>query len=152
MNNVQLIGNLTKDIELRKTAEGKSVVNFTLAVARTYDREKADFINCVAWNKSAELLHNYCKKGDKIGVSGSIQVRNYDNSQGQRVYVTEVLVDRIDLLTSRNNVGEQKQQSNINTYQSQNDARNAQKVECGDRLIAQAEMGALDIDDDSLPF
>ena len=119
MNQVQLIGNLTKDIELRKTAEGKSVVNFTLAVARTYDREKADFINCVAWNKSAELLHNYCKKGDKIGVSGSIQVRNYDNQQGQRVYVTEVLVDRIDLLAPREPMTAQNTQSSTNMYGTQ---------------------------------
>lgn len=150
MNRTDLIGNLVREPELRKTQTGKAVCSFTLAVYR--DKEHTDFINCVAWNKSAELMNTYCKKGDKIGVSGSIQVRNYDNQQGQRVYVTEVLVDRIDLLTSRNNVGEQKQQSNINTYQSQNDARNAQKVECGDRLTAQAEMGALDIDDDSLPF
>lgn len=150
MNRIDLIGNLTKNIELRTTQNGNTVCSFTLAVYR--DKEHTDFINCVAWNKSAELLHNYCKKGDKIGVSGSIQVRSYDNSQGQRVYVTEVLVGGIDLLTSRNNVNEQKQQSNVNTYQSQNNARNAQKVEYGERLTAQAEMETFDIDNDSLPF
>lgn len=103
-------------------------------------------------NQLIELLHNYCKKGDKIGVSDSIQVRNYDNSQGQRVYVTEVLVDRIYLLTSRNVVDEQKQQSNINTYQSKNNARNAQKVEYGESLTAQAEIESFDITSDDLPF
>lgn len=148
MNRTDLIGNLVRAPELRTTQNGKLVCSFTLAVYR--DKEHTDFINCVAWNKSAELMNTYCQKGDKIGVSGSIQVRNYDNAQGQKVYVTEVLVDRIYLLTSRNVVGEQKQQSNVNTYQSKNNAINAQKVEYGESLTAQAE--AFDIDDDSLPF
>ena len=150
MNRTDLIGNLVREPELRTTQNGKYVCSFTLAVYR--DKEHTDFINCVAWNKSAELLHIYCKKGDKIGVSGSIQVRSYDNSQGRKVYVTEVLVGGIDLLTSRNNVDEQKQQSNVNTYQSKNNARNAQKMEYGESLTAQAEMGSLDITSDDLPF
>lgn len=150
MNRTDLIGNLVREPELRTTQTGKAVCSFTLAVYR--DKEHTDFINCVAWNKSAELMHTYCQKGDKIGVSGSIQVRNYDNSQGQRVYVTEVLVDRIYLLTSRSVIDEQKQQSNVNTYQNQNNARNAQKVEYGDSLTAKAEMETFDIDSDSLPF
>lgn len=150
MNRTDLIGNLVREPELRTTQNGNTVCSFTLAIYR--DKEHTDFINCVAWNKSAELMNTYCQKGDKIGVSGSIQARSYDNSQGQRVYVTEVLVDRIYLLTSRNVVGEQKQQSNVNTYQSQNNARNAQKVEYGESLTAQAEMESFDIDTDSLPF
>lgn len=150
MNRTDLIGNLVREPELRTTQNGKYVSSFTLAVYR--DKEHTDFINCVAWNKSAELMHTYCKKGDKIGVSGSIQVRNYDNSQGQKVYVTEVLVDRIYLLTPRNNVDEQNQKSNVNTYQKQNNARNAQKAEYGESLTAQAEMGSLDITSDDLPF
>lgn len=150
MNRTDLIGNLVREPGLRTTQNGKAVCSFTLAVYR--DKEHTDFINCVAWNKSAELMNTYCRKGDKIGVSGSIQVRNYDNQQGQKVYVTEVLVDRIYLLTSRNVVGEQKQQSHINTYQSKNNARNAQKMEYGESLTAQAEMEAFDIDSESLPF
>lgn len=150
MNRTDLIGNLVREPELRKTQTGKAVCSFTLAVYR--DKEHTDFINCVAWNKSAELLHNYCKKGDKIGVSGSIQVRSYDNSQGRKVYVTEVLVGGIDLLTSKNVVDEQKQQSNVNTYQSKNNDRNAQKAEYGESLTAQAEMRSLDITSDDLPF
>ncbi len=148
MNRVDIIGNLVKSPELIRTQTGKAVCSFTLAVYR--DKEHTDFINCVAWNKSAELMNTYCQKGDKIGVSGSIQVRNYDNAQGQRVYVTEVLVDRIYLLAPRNVVDEQKQQSDVNTYQSQDNARNAQKAEYGESLTAQAE--TFDIDSDSLPF
>lgn len=150
MNRTDLIGNLVREPELRTTQNGKYVCSFTLAVYR--DKEHTDFINCVAWNKSAELMNTYCQKGDKIGVSGSIQVRNYDNSQGQRVYVTEVLVDRIYLLTSRNVADEQNQQSNVNTYKKQNNARNAQKVEYGESLTAQAEIESFDITSDDLPF
>jgi len=150
MNRTDLIGNLVREPELRTTQNGKYVCSFTLAVYR--DKEHTDFINCVAWNKSAELMNTYCQKGDKIGVSGSIQVRNYDNAQGQKVYVTEVLVDRIYLLAPRNVVDEQKQQSNVNTYQNKNNARNAQKVEYGESLTAQAEMESFDITSDDLPF
>lgn len=117
MNRTDLIGNLVREPELRTTQNGKYVCSFTLAVYR--DKEHTDFINCVAWNKSAELLHNYCKKGDKIGASGSIQVRNYENSQGQKVYVTEVLVDRIDLLTPREPMTAQNTQSSTNMYGEQ---------------------------------
>lgn len=150
MNRTDLIGNLVREPELRTTQTGKAVCSFTLAVYR--DKEHTDFINCVAWNKSAELMDTYCQKGDKIGVSGSLQVRNYDNAQGQKVYVTEVLVDRIYLLTPRNAINGQKQQSNANTYQTKNSAKNAQKVEYGESLTAQAEMETFDIDSDSLPF
>lgn len=125
MNNCNIIGNLTKTPEIRTTQNGKQVCTFTLAVYR--DKEHTDFINCVAWNKSAELLHNYCKKGDKIGVSGSLQVRSYENSQGYKVYITEVLVDRIDLLTHRNENTQRYEKSNTNTYQANNNATNAQK-------------------------
>lgn len=117
MNRTDLIGNLVREPELRTTQNGKYVCSFTLAVYR--DKEHTDFINCVAWNKSAELLHNYCKKGYKIGVSGSIQVRSYDNAQGHKVYVTEVLVDRIDLLTPREPMTAQNTKSSTNMYGEQ---------------------------------
>lgn len=101
MNNVSLTGRLTKDVEIRKTTTGKSVASFSLAVRR--DKEKTDFINCVAWNNTADLLYQYTHKGSQIGVSGSIQTRNYDdpNRPGVKVYVTEVLVDRIEFLEKR---------------------------------------------------
>lgn len=118
MNNVQLIGNLTKDIELRKTAEGKSVVNFTLAVARTYDREKSDFISCQAWEKTADLLSQYCYKGFKIGVTGQIQTGSYEKN-GQTVYTTTVRVNNIDLLTPREPMAAQNTQSSTNMYGTQ---------------------------------
>ena len=98
MNKWQGIGRVTKDIELRKTQSGKSVASFTLAVRR--DKDSTDWIPCIAWNKTAELLSQYVHKGNRIGVSGRIQTRNYE-SNGQRVYVTEVVADEIEFLENK---------------------------------------------------
>lgn len=99
MNNVSLIGNLTKDPVIKVAGDAK-VANFTLAVRRTSD--KADFINCVAWRKTADLIESYVKKGQQIGVVGSIETRNYDGADGRKVYVTEVNVKDITLLSRKN--------------------------------------------------
>ena len=104
INRVVLTGRLTRDIELRRTQSGAAVASFTLAVDRSFNREgqpEADFINCVAWNRSAETMAQYLHKGSLIGVDGRIQTRNYDNQQGQRVYVTEVVCDSFTFLESR---------------------------------------------------
>nr|DAY24651.1 MAG TPA: Single strand binding protein [Caudoviricetes sp.] len=106
INNVTLIGRLTKDAELRYTPSNVAVATFTLAVNRTFKNEngdrEADFINCVMWRQQAENLANWAKKGALIGITGRIQTRNYDNQQGQRVYVTEVVAEQFQLLESRN--------------------------------------------------
>lgn len=99
MNKVFLIGRTTKEIELRTTQNDKMVANFTLAVNR--NKEEADFISCVAWGKTAELLAKYVNKGDKIAVSGRIQARSYDAQDGKRVYVTEVVAEDIEFLESK---------------------------------------------------
>ena len=94
INRVVLVGRLTRDPELRKTQSGTSVCSFTMAVGRrvsTQGQPDADFINCVAWNKTADLMTQYLHKGSLIGLEGRIQTRSYDNQQGQRVYVTEVV-------------------------------------------------------------
>jgi single-strand DNA-binding protein len=98
MNKVLLIGRLTKDAELRYTANGKAVASFTVAVQR--NKEEADFINCVAWNKTAENLANYTSKGSLIGVEGSIQTRNYEKD-GKRVYITEIWAQNVEFLGSK---------------------------------------------------
>ncbi|BCA84486.1 single-stranded DNA-binding protein [Enterococcus saigonensis] len=118
INNVVLVGRLTKDPDLRYTANGAAVATFTLAVNRNFtnqsgDRE-ADFINCVIWRKPAETLANYARKGTLLGVTGRIQTRNYENQQGQRVYVTEVVAENFQLLESRS-ANEQRQQGSTNT-------------------------------------
>lgn len=105
INNVVIVGRLTKDPDLRYTANGAGVATFTLAVNRNFTNQsgnrEADFINCVIWRKSAETLASYAKKGTLLGVTGRIQTRNYENQQGQRVYVTEVVADNFQLLESR---------------------------------------------------
>ena len=109
INRVILVGRLTKDVELRKTPAGNSVVSFTLAVSRrvsknnTSNQPTADFISCVAWNQTADLMKNYLHKGSQIGVEGRIQTRNYDdpNVPGRKVYVTEVVADNVTFLESR---------------------------------------------------
>lgn len=101
MNSVILIGRLTKDVVLKKTIKGTSVVGFTLAVDR---KDEADFIPCVAYNQTAELMDKYLSKGSKIACEGRINTRNYDNEQGKKVYVTEVIVGRIEFLDSKKTV------------------------------------------------
>ncbi len=108
INRVVLVGRLTKDVEVRKTQSGISVAQFTVACERRFTRgqdnnnqQTADFINCVAWRQSADFLGQYARKGAMVGVEGRIQTRNYDNAQGQRVYVTEVVADNVSLLESR---------------------------------------------------
>ncbi|NLZ75898.1 MAG: single-stranded DNA-binding protein [Erysipelotrichia bacterium] len=108
INRVILIGRLTKDPVLRKTPNGASVCNFSLAVSRRKSKNDtttpdADFVPCVAWNQTAELITTYLRKGSQLGVEGKIQTRNYEdpNTPGKRVYVVEVLVDSIMFLDSK---------------------------------------------------
>ncbi|KFN92419.1 single-stranded DNA-binding protein [Tetragenococcus muriaticus PMC-11-5] len=106
INNVVLVGRLTKDPDLRYTQNGTAVANFTLAVNRTFTNQdgerEADFINCVIWRKAAENLANMVGKGAQIGVTGRIQTRNYENKEGQRVFVVEVVAGNFQMLESRN--------------------------------------------------
>lgn len=105
MNSVVLIGRVTKAIELKKTASGKSVATFTLAVNRDYKNAEgnydADFINCVAFEQRAETISRYVNKGDKFGVEGKINTRTYDKQDGSKVYVTEVIVDGFEFLEGK---------------------------------------------------
>lgn len=105
INNIVLVGRTTKAIELKQNKNGTSYVQFTLAVNRPYKDEQggqqADFITCVAWNKTAETLSTYVSKGTMIGVEGRLQVRNYENEAGVRQYLSEVLVNRFTFLESK---------------------------------------------------
>lgn len=148
INNVVLVGRLTKDPDLRYTSTGKAVATLTLAVNRNFTNQsgnrEADFINCVIWNKQAETLANYAKKGTLIGVTGRIQTRNYENQQGQRVYVTEVLVEGFQLLESRS-VSEARNQNAGGSHQ-QTDSNSA--PDFGNNF----DGSSIDISDDDLPF
>lgn len=140
INSTVLVGRLTKDVELRYTPSNVAVATFTLAVNRTFKNEngdrEADFINCVMWRQQAENLANWAKKGALIGITGRIQTRSYDNQQGQRVYVTEVVAETFQLLESKGK-GNQGQQ------QAQQQAPDFSRS---------ATTNPLDISDDDLPF
>lgn len=99
MNKVILSGRLTKDIVLKVMQNGKSFVNFTLAVTKQYKKGEAVFINCQAWGKTAEFLANHMSKGCMIAVEGRIQTRNYEGNDGKKVYVIEVVVDNVEPIT-----------------------------------------------------
>ena len=114
INRVVLVGRLTRDVELKKTPNGASVVSFTIACNRRSKQEgqpDADFINCVAWNRTADLMSQYLNKGAQIGVEGRIQTRSYDDKDGKRVYVTEVVAESVQFLESRNANASQPQQN-----------------------------------------
>ena len=147
MNNVNLVGRLTKAPELKQTASNINVFTGTLAVNRTFKNQngerEADFINIVAWRQQAEIIAQYCGKGSQIGVTGRIQTRNYENQQGQRVYVTEVVAEHIDLLDSKND--NQQGQSNSYNQQPQQNGYMQQGNQFGNS-------NPMDISDDMLPF
>ena len=142
INNVVLVGRMTRDAELRYTPQNQAVATFTLAVNRNFKNQsgerEADFINVVIWRQQAENLANWAKKGALIGITGVIQTRNYENQQGQRVYVTEVIANSFQLLESRNS---QNQSGNFQNGNNQ-----------GGYNSSFGNSNPMDISDDDLPF
>lgn len=136
INNVVMIGRLTRDVELRYTTTNVAVATFTLAVNRNFknaDGEReADFINCIMWRQQAENLANWTKKGMLVGITGRIQTRSYENQQGQRVYVTEVVAESFQVLEKRNNA--------------------ANKSSLDNQMPPNFSGQPMDISDDDLPF
>lgn len=155
INNLTLVGRLTKDPDLKYTGNGTAVATFTLAVNRNFTNQsgerEADFINCVIWRKPAETLANYAKKGVLIGVTGRIQTSSYDNQQGQKVYVTEVIADNFQLLESRKADSSQNTQGGgVSNSQTNNYTRNQQN-----RNNDESDPfgnSSINITDDDLPF
>ncbi|MFD1992023.1 single-stranded DNA-binding protein [Paenibacillus nicotianae] len=167
LNRVILIGRLTKDPELRYTPAGVAVTQFTLAVDRPFTSQggerEADFIPVVTWRQLAETCANYLRKGRLTAVEGRIQVRNYENNEGKRVYVTEVIADNVRFLESNrdgggsggssreessnysNNSGGGNNRSNYNSNNGNNNSRDNQDPFSDDGK-------PIDISDDDLPF
>lgn len=119
INHVVLVGRLTRAVELRYTSQNKAVGSFNLAVNRNFKNQngerEADFIQCIIWQKSAENLSTWCKKGDLIGVVGRLQTRHYENARGKRVYVTEVFVEQFQVLENKGS--RTNEESLRNSYQ-----------------------------------
>ena len=139
LNSVALTGRLTKDVDLRYTQSGTAVGSFTIAVDRQFrsanGERETDFINCAIWRKSAENFANFTHKGSLVGIEGHIQTRTYDNAQGQKVFVTEVIVENFALLEPRQTSQDSQQRSANNpaaASQGNSFANNGQPVDIGD--------------------
>ena len=153
INNVVVVGRLTRDPELKFTPNGAAVATFTLAVNRNFTNQsgqrEADFINCVIWRKPAETLANYAKKGTLLGVTGRIQTRSYDNPQGQRVYVTEIVAETFQLMESKDVSEQRANESNETAEKSKPTPPPLPKKETDP--FAQSS-STIDLADDDLPF
>ena len=154
INNVVLVGRLTKDCDLKYTSSGTAVGTFTLAVNRQFTNQagerEADFINCVIWRKSAENFANLTRKGSLVGITGRIQTRNYDNQQGQRVYVTEVVADSFTLLEPKQTTEQRPRESTRERQQEQKRSNYNDFNNTPDPFNSHGE--PYFVDDDSLPF
>lgn len=105
INNVTLVGRLTRDPEIKYTQSGKAVAKFSLAVGRM-KKEETDFINCIAWEKTAEVIGEYCRKGSKVGIVGKIQTGSYENEEKKKIYTFDVLIREIQFLDTKEKTGE----------------------------------------------
>lgn len=163
MNKVIMMGRLTRDPEMRQTQQGTPVVSFTIAVDRRMAREgqqQADFISCVAWNKLAEFICRYFHKGSMIAVSGRLQSRSYDDKDGKRQYVTEVVVEDAYFTGSRsetNTTGGQGGYNNQGSYAPQggyNQRPAQQSTSTAPNFDEFEAMGfsTMDSSEDDLPF
>lgn len=155
INRVVLVGRLTRDPELRVSQSNVAVTNFNLAVNRPFTskdgKQEADFINCVTFNKQAENVNKYLKKGSLCGIDGRVQTRNYENKEGVRVYVTEVVCDSVQFLEPKgsNNASDgNKSNSYTNAYNNKESAAAGAYEE----NPFKNNKGAVDISDDDLPF
>lgn len=150
INRVVLVGRLTKDPELRYTPNGVAVANFRLAVQRPFTNQQgereADFINITVWRRQAENVANYLQKGRLAGVDGRIQTRNYENNEGRRIFVTDVVADSVQFLEPKSG-GSQGQDFGSSAGQSSQ----ANGSSFNDDPFA-GDSKPIDISDDDLPF
>lgn len=133
INNVTLVGRLTKDADLRFTGSGNAVTSFTIAADRPFKNNQGnrdtDFINCVAWRRTAETIANFTKKGSLVGVTGRLQTRSYENNEGRTVYITEVVVENFQMLEPKSVTDSRRSddnQGNSGYNQNQNQSFNTQ--------------------------
>lgn len=168
MNTVQLVGRLTRDVELKFTASGTATGSFNLAVNRNFTNQQgereADFINCVIWRKAAENLANWTRKGSLIAIDGRLQTRSYENRNGQKVYVTEVVVNNFDLLESKETTNNRAAQQYSQQQQGQGQAQsynqgnyntqghNSMQASFGSDASFMNEGHPIDVSEDGLPF
>ena len=142
INNVVLVGNLTKDIEVRKVGSDLSVTSFTLALnKKSKGEDTVDFISCQAWRQAADFLGMYAHKGNSIGVTGRLSTRNYEKD-GHRVYITEVVCDTVQILERKGTSNEDNQQNHISSPRNTNNANNDTNM----------SINGVDLNSSDLPF
>jgi single-strand DNA-binding protein len=134
MNNVSLIGRLTQETTLRYSQSGTAILKNTVAVNRKFKKDETDFINILAFSKTAELIGNHLNKGDQIGIEGHIQTGSYENAEGKKIYTTEVVIDNITFIGGKKqDKPAPKQETKVDNDPFQGN-------------------GTIDISDDDLPF
>ena len=156
MNKIILVGNVCNEIEIRYTSNNTPVASFTIAVNRNHTKEdgnkEADFINIVAWNKKAELIHQYLKKGDRVGIGGRLQARKYQNERGENRYVTEVVADEVEFLNSKKSGLDEKSPVKSEENRTLEEKVNSNKPYEDFAREHQEELSYVDGDDNRMPF
>ena len=157
MNKVFLIGRLTRDPELRYTGSNTPVATFSIAINRNFTNSagerEADFINIVVWRKQAENVKNYLQQGSQVAIDGRIQSRSYEDKEGQKRYVTEVVADNVEFLGSKNsaNNSDSKKDNNEPTPYDFGDKDEPKGTDVESNPFA--DFGSsIEISDDELPF
>lgn len=160
INTVVLVGRLTRAVDLRYTSNGTAYASFTVAVERNFKNQngekETDFINCAMWRKAAENFANFTHKGSQVGIEGRIQTRNYENQQGQKVYVTEVLAENFSLLEPRNTTSrlegdrESFNGGYVNTFNGNKNANSSGNFANNDPFTANGDV--FNVSDSDLPF
>ena len=163
INKVILIGNMTKDPELKYAAgSGTAICKFTLAVARPFKKDETDFINCIAFSKQGETITQYFTKGSKIAITGNIRTGSYDAQDGTKRYVTEVIADNVSFLGGRSTSSESSSYAanNYNNVSNTNDSMSSNNFGGSNDIVTTnlsedpyANMGSeVALSDDDLPF
>ncbi|MBV5103412.1 single-stranded DNA-binding protein [Mammaliicoccus sciuri] len=162
INSVTLVGRLTKNPEIRTPPSGVEVGNFTLAVKRTFTNQQgereADFINCIVFRKQAVNVNQYLSKGKLAGIVGRLQTRSYENKEGQKVYVTEVVCDNVQFLEPKDSQNGSNSYQNGTSYQKDNNyTQNNQNVQQGQNKAKYYQQNnpfnnGSNYNDDDLPF
>lgn len=167
INTTVIVGRLTRDADLRYTGSGIAVASFTVAVERSFTNaqgeRETDFINVVAWRKTAEVISNFTRKGSLVGVTGRIQTRNYTNNEGRKVYITEVLCENFQMLEPKSVTEARSKQNHENNNQGQSN-NNQSAASASNQTSASGNYhnfdedpfenngDSIDISDDDLPF
>ncbi len=157
MNRVVLVGRLTRDPELRYTGSNIPVATFSIAVNRNFSNQQgereADFINIVVWRKQAENVKNYLSQGSQVAIDGRIQTRSYDDKDGQKRYVTEVVADNVEFLGSKNSSNNSNSNTSSDSEPTPYDFGDSEPKGTDVDSNPFADFGdSIEISDDELPF